>query len=60
MWFVFGDRAAQAAKQAALPKHVIEAIESAAPYVEGRLFSVDVKETKDFDTVRTLLEIKVG
>ena len=60
VWFVFGDRAAQAAKQAALPKHVIEAIESAASHVEGRLFSVDVKETKDLHTVRMLLEIKVG
>lgn len=59
VWFVFGDNAINTAKQAALPKHVHEAICTATPYVEGTLFDVEVKEAKDLDTVRMLLEIKV-
>lgn len=58
VWFVFGEKASSYAKETGLPQYIIDAIFSAIPYVEGRLFSVDVKDDEHLSHVLYLLKIK--
>lgn len=60
IWFVLSEKAITAAKQASLPKQVIDTICSATSYVEGTSFGVDVKDNEDLNAVILLLEIKNG
>ncbi len=57
-WFVLSEKAIAAARNAALPEKVLETICSAASYVEGTLFAVDVKSEQDLLPVFVLLKIK--
>ena len=56
--FVFGGKAAEAARKADLPAYVIGKIEEARQYAEGRSFMIDVKEPDDVRTVSELIRIK--
>lgn len=59
VWFVLGAGALEAAKQAPLPKPVLEAIRTATTYAEGTSFGVDVHGMKDLEAVKLLLSIKM-
>jgi len=56
--FVFGGKAEKVAEQSSIPEHIKKTIASAAPYVEGKSFFVDVKNEEDVDSVCTLTKIK--
>lgn len=56
--FVFGERAVQKAYENDLPQYIIERIESAVPYMEGRSFQIDVKNESDIEHVKKLIDIK--
>ncbi len=57
--FVFGEKAVTAAGQAPLSKGVINTIQSAKVYMEGRSFFMDVRGGDDLEHVKRLLAIKV-
>ena len=56
--FVLGERAVDIARQSKLPKKILDAIEAATPYAEGRGFYVEVKKPSDLNHLKTLVEIK--
>ena len=57
--FVFGDKAVSEVEKSALPKDIIKALVNAKKYMEGRGLTVEVKNSKDFQNVKTLVDIKV-
>jgi len=56
--FVFGDKAVEAAKKSNLPENIIRCIEEAIPYVEGRSFMVEIKNSDNLELSKQLLKIK--
>jgi len=58
--FVFGDKAVEAVLASSLPRPIIEAIEGARRYVEGRGIRVEVKTSQNLDTIRKLVAIKMA
>ena len=56
--FVLSEKAEKIAEQSSIPEHIKKIIASAASYVEGKSFFVDVKDEKDLEPVFTLLKIK--
>lgn len=58
--FVYGERAARAAKSAGLPPAVLGALLDATAYAEGRSVSFEVAREEDLDTVCRLLELKLA
>ena len=58
--FVFGGKAAEAARQAKLPKAVMKEIEDAPVYAEGRGFRLEVRTAADLETMKTLAAIKMA
>lgn len=56
---VFGEKAALLAKQSQLPDHIIDSIDSAKPYKEGRSFQVEVRTPFDYEVLKKLIDIKV-
>ena len=60
VWFVFGRRAVDTAKEADLPKEVIDKICESRAYVEGTLFDIDVRDSEDIKIILTLLQIKTN
>jgi hypothetical protein len=56
--FVLGEKAVEVARESKLPKKILESIEAAHPYAEGRGFYVDVKKTGDLVHLKTLVGIK--
>jgi hypothetical protein len=57
--FVFGDKAVEAARQSNLPKKILNDIESARKYAEGRGFYVECKKPCDLKHLQTLTAIKM-
>jgi hypothetical protein len=57
--FVFGEKAVEAAKQSKLPKKILDTIESARKYAEGRGFYVECKKESDLKHLLTLTRIKM-
>ena len=55
---VYGEKAEKAAEQSSIPEHIKKIIASAASYVEGKSFFVDVKNEDDLEPIFTLLKIK--
>ncbi|MEN6561525.1 MAG: DUF3788 family protein [Acidobacteriota bacterium] len=58
--FVFGGKATEAARAAKLPKAVLEEIEAAPVYAEGRGFRLEVRTARDVETMKTLAAIKMA
>lgn len=58
VFFVFGEKAINAAKNAHLPEQIIKHILEATTYVEGTSFDVEVKNEQDLESVYILLKIK--
>jgi hypothetical protein len=58
--FVLGDRAVAAARQAALPKNVLTAIDAARRYEEGTGLQLIVHRAPDLAAIQKLVEIKLA
>ena len=58
--FAFGERAAEAAREADLPASVLDVIEAAPRYPEGRAVRLDVRDAETVPTVIRLAEIKMA
>ena len=57
--YVYGERAVEAACQADLPVEILQRIENATPYVEGRSFPVRIESEEDVVLVERLAVIKM-
>ncbi len=58
--FALGEKAVQAAQESALPDSVLEVIENAPKYPEGRGVRLEVRTKKDCEAVKLLAGIKMG
>ena len=62
-WFVaafaLGDRAVAVARQTSLPKEVVQNINTSKRYAEGTAVRIDIRESANVDTVKTLAKIKI-
>ena len=56
--FALGERAVAAARTAKLSAHVLEAIEDAPRFAEGRGIRIAVRDSRDVQTLTRLAEIK--
>ena len=57
--FALSEKAVAAAEESALPEDVLDAIRSARQYAEGRGVRIEVRQCRDVDTIKTLIEIKM-
>ncbi len=57
--FVFGDRAVAEILTSDLPKAMIEEVQNAKKYAEGRGLRVEVKTRRDVESVKKLIAVKV-
>ena len=58
--FALGEKAVDASRTSDLPPHVVELIDSAQKYAEGRAVRIDVRESDDVDHVLLLAELKMA
>jgi hypothetical protein len=58
--FVLGDRAVAAARQAALPKSVLSAIDEARRYAEGTGLQLLVHRASELPAIQKLVQIKLA
>lgn len=58
VFFVFGEKAVNAARKAVLPEQVMKSILEAATYVEGTSFDIEVRNEHDLGSVYILIKIK--
>src|ERR1035437_6387990 len=58
--FALGDRAVRAARESALPKPVLQIIESAKRYAEGTAVRLEVSGPRDIAAVKKLAAIKLA
>ena len=58
--FVFGEKAVEAAHRSDLPQEMLDRIDQAEPYVEGRTFQVQVRSGEDCENVMKLAAIKLA
>ena len=57
---VFGDRVVAVVEKSDLSGEIINQLKNARKYAEGRGISFDVKDSKDIDSIKKLLEIKIN
>jgi hypothetical protein len=57
--FVFGDRAVAAISESRLPKNIIEIVQNARKFAEGRGLNIPVDDKRDLANVKKLIKIKV-
>ena len=57
---MLGEKAVKAAHQSDLPASVLNAINSARKYVEGRGIRIEVRSRKDLDVIEKLAAIKMA
>jgi hypothetical protein len=57
--FALGEKAVKAAHESDLPAQVLEVIDSAKKYVEGRDFRLEVREIGDVNNIEKLAVIKM-
>ena len=57
--FVFGEKAVAAARKSKLPKRIMDCIEQARVYAEGRGFYVECRKASDLKHLHTLTAIKM-
>jgi len=58
--FALGQKAVDAAFESALPRTVLDTIESSPKYAEGRGVRLEVHTREDVDSIRLLAEIKMA
>ncbi len=58
--FILGEKAVRAAQESGLPPSIIQMINEAKKYVEGRGIRLVPKTSKDLDTIRKLAAIKLA
>ncbi len=58
--FVLGEKAVTAALQGKLPKRMVDEIESARPYAEGRGFRLQVTTARDLPHLQKLVTMKMA
>ena len=58
--FALGEKACRAARESGLPATVLETIEAAPKYAEGRGVWLEVRSKRDADSVRRLAAIKLA
>jgi hypothetical protein len=58
--FVLGEKAVKSARDSDLPDSILNAINSARKYAEGRGIRIEVKTKKDVDVVEKLAAIKMA
>ena len=58
--FALGEKAVKAAHQSKLPKAVLDLIDSAPKYAEGRAVRLEVRTKKDVALVEKLAAIKMA
>lgn len=58
--FVLGEKAVKAAHESDLPDSILNAIDSARKYAEGRGIRIEVRNKKDVDTVEKLTTVKMA
>ena len=58
--FALGEKAVQAAHQSDLPDSVLNIIDSARKYAEGRGVRLEVRSKKDLENVKELAAIKMA
>lgn len=58
--FILGDRAVAAARQAHLPKRVLDALEEAPRYPEGTGLRLMVRNERDLPAIEKLAQIKMA
>ncbi len=58
--FVLGEKAVLRAFESSLPPYIIEKVESAKPYAEGRSFNFEVRNEQDMEFVKILINIKMN
>lgn len=57
--FVFGDKAITEIEKSEVPKQIIDELNAAKKYVEGRSIIIDIKTRKDVPVIVTLAGIKI-
>jgi hypothetical protein len=57
--FALGEKAVRAAHESDLPAHILDVIDSARKYAEGRGVRLEVRESGDVDTIEKLAVIKM-
>jgi hypothetical protein len=57
--FVFGQKAMSAAEYHPFPLIILEAIKNVKQYLEGKSFKVEVRNVKDLENVKRLVEVKM-
>jgi hypothetical protein len=57
--FVYGEKAVAAARQSKLPKRILDVMEQARPYAEGRGFYVECKKPGDLRHLMMLVALKM-
>jgi hypothetical protein len=58
--FALGEKACRAAHDSALPAPILEAIDGARKYAEGRGVRIPVRNRRDLEAIETLAAIKVA
>lgn len=58
VFFVYSEKAIDAAKNAHLPEQIMNRILQATKYVEGTSFDIEVKNEQDLDIIFKLIKIK--
>jgi hypothetical protein len=58
--FALGEKAARAAHESGLPESVLETIDGAPRYAEGRGVRLEVKSKKDLENIKRLAAIKMA
>jgi len=58
--FVFGDKAVEAVEESNLPKNIKTTLKNAKKYMEGRGFQIKIKNSKDVEIIKKLVEIKIN
>lgn len=57
--FVFGDRAAAEIEKSSVPRQLIDELNVAKKYVEGRTLIIDINTLKDIPAITELVRIKI-
>jgi hypothetical protein len=57
---VLGEKAVKALRHAELPREVMDAVDSAPRYAEGRGLRLEVRFKKDIDSIRKLARAKMA
>ena len=57
---MFGDKAVEQIGKSSIPKETIERLVNSKKYMEGRGLNFEIRDTTELETIKKLLEIKIG